>query len=63
MMKDDAEGMTEDKSILKTFLNFTTSRLSGTQQAPLHLYQNSYRNPYGKRTRRDAILGVRRHAT
>jgi hypothetical protein len=63
MMEGDAEGMIEDESILKTSLNLTTSRLSGTHQAPLCLYQNSYRNPYGERKRHDAILRVRRRTT
>jgi hypothetical protein len=58
-MKDDVEGMMKDKVVLKTSLNFTMNRLSGTHQAPLCLYQNSYRNLYGERTRHDAILGVR----
>jgi hypothetical protein len=55
IMKGNVEGMTEDKVVPKTSLNFTTSRLSGTHQAPLSLYQDSYRNSYGEHTRHDAI--------
>jgi hypothetical protein len=63
MMYGDTEGMTEDEAVLKTSLNVTTSRLSGTHQAPLRLYQNSYRNPYDEQTRSNAIPGVRRRTT
>jgi hypothetical protein len=38
MMEGDEEGMTKDKTVLKTSLNLTTSRLSETHQAPLHLH-------------------------
>jgi hypothetical protein len=38
MMEGDTEGMTEDEVVLKTSLNLTTSRLSGTHQAALRLY-------------------------
>jgi hypothetical protein len=58
MIEGDAERMTEDKDVLKTSINLTTSQLSVTHQAPLRQYQNSYRNPYGKRTRCDATPGV-----
>jgi hypothetical protein len=63
MMEGDVEGMTEDEVVVKTSLNLTTSRLSGTYQAPLRLYQNSYRNPYDEQTRHNAIPGVRRRTT
>jgi hypothetical protein len=36
-MKGKVEGMTEDKAVLKTSLNFTTNRLNETHQAPLRL--------------------------
>jgi hypothetical protein len=38
MMEGDREGMMEDEVVLKTFLNLTTSWLSGTHQVPLHLH-------------------------
>ena len=62
MIEGDIEEMTEDKAVLKTSLNLTTSQLSGIHQAPLCLYQKSYKNPYGKRTRPDAT-GVRQSTT
>jgi hypothetical protein len=63
MLESDAEGMTKDEVVLKTSLNLTVGRLCGTHQAPLRLQQNSYMNSYGERTRRIAILGVRRRMT
>ena len=63
MMEGDAEGMTKDKAVLKMSLNLTMSWLGGTHQVPLRLYQNSYRNPYGKQMRHNAISGVRRRMT
>jgi hypothetical protein len=63
MIEVDVEGIMEDEVVLKTSLNLTTSQLSGTHQAPLRLYHNSYKNPYGEWTRRDNIRGVRRRTT
>jgi hypothetical protein len=63
MLEDDVEGMAEDEAVLKTSLNLSASLLCGTRQVPLHQHQNSYRSPYGKRTRRGAIPGVRRRTT
>jgi hypothetical protein len=63
MMEGDAEGMTKDEAVLKMSLNLTMSWLSGTHQVPLRLYQNSYRNLYGKQMRHDAISGVQRRMT
>lgn len=53
----------EDEVVLKTPLNLTTNRLCETHQAPLRLHQNSYKNSYGERIRRDAIPGIRWRTT
>jgi hypothetical protein len=63
IMEGDTKGMTEDETVLKSSLNLTTSRLSGTHQALLRMYRDSYMNSYDKQTRRDAIPGVRWHTT
>jgi hypothetical protein len=59
MMKGDTKGLTEDEDALKTSLNLTSRWLNRAYQAPLCLYQNSYRNPYDEQPRRYSIPGVR----
>jgi hypothetical protein len=60
MLEDDVRGMTEDEVVLNTTLNLTMSPHCGTRQVPQRRHQTGYKDPYGEKTGRSAVLGVRR---